>query len=528
MTLRPFLLFLFLLGHLSLLRAQENLFIHCNQPADTGIRFMQGFLHGNPAALDSEMVAQLRPEFWRLGAYFLAGSSYEDAARFNPEITINLNDLYMIVNNIPSQTQSQPWQNNWQSWDSLIAAMVSNAVATGSTVDYWDLWGEPDNFWTGSYAQWIEMYRRSDSIIHSIDPAARIVGPEFGFGSCNFSVIPVLNFLDSLHAAGSEVNAVSWHEFCAPEDVPAHVQQVRDSLAVRPWAAGLPILIPEYAGPANSTIPGWNAGWLYYLEKANVDWASHACWNESNGTTSWSNCEHGLNGLFMNDNATPQPNYWVHRAYAEIGNTRVITSSTHTRTVALAGIDSVQQSFHIIAGRYDNPNLGSHNAPANVTVRIRQYPFGSNTTVPLVVQRIPSNNVNYSVPLAAPQTMYTGTLTFTADSADVLLPGFVDGDVYVLYINPAPGSLLDTPALQSSTSALQLVPNPAQHEVMLHWPGAGSGVVTLYTLQGKMRKQITTTGASVMLPLADLPAGVYVVEWMRGTVRQTSRLVITE
>ncbi|MBK9564212.1 MAG: hypothetical protein IPO37_03155 [Saprospiraceae bacterium] len=214
--------------------------------------------------------------------------------------------------------------------------IANNSLTNNEQVDEWDVWGEPDNFWTGTYSQWIEMYRRTDSIITSIIPNAKIIGPEFGFGACNFDINSILQFLDNLYSVGTTISGVSWHEFCNPEDVPIHVQQVRDSLSVRPWLGNLDILIPEYAGPANHTIPYWNVGWLYYFEKSKVDWVSHGCWDENDGTNSWTNCQYGLNGLFMWDNITPQPNYWVHRAYAELDSNRIICNSTHIKTVALA------------------------------------------------------------------------------------------------------------------------------------------------------------------------------------------------
>lgn len=494
--------------------AQQIVTVHGNQPADTAIRFMQGFLHGGPAYLDSAMVAQLKPEFWRLGAYMLAGSGFEDAEKFNPEIIIVLNDLYMIQYNIPSQTQSQPWVNSWTDWDALVAGVVTNAVVNNAQVDYWDVWGEPDNFWTGTPAQFIEMHRRTDSIIQSIAPGAKISGPEFAFGTCNFSVVPILDFLDQLYLAGLHVDAVSWHEFCSPEDIPVHVQELRDSLAVRPWLGNLKIQITEYSGPFNQVIPGWHVGWLHYLEKAKVDWASHACWDETDGTVNWSDCEKGLNGLFMSDNTTPQPNYWVHRAYAECGTQRLETSTNAARCVAIAGTDSVNQEMKIIVGRYDNPNLGQHNASSNVDVKILNYSYCTSCTMPVVIQRIPSNNVAYSVPLNAPQMFMTGTVTFTGDSATISIPNFVDGDVYILYINPSPGVILgvnEVSQAQVSTAIIDVFPNPFSDRAVVNTaaPLNNATLIWYNSLGQAVKTQEQLNGQVVELERGNLPAGIY-------------------
>jgi len=493
------------------LTAQDKITIVANQQIDTSTKFMQGFLHGGSGYVDSVKVAKLKPEFWRIGAYFLAGSGYQETKRFNPKITVNINDLYMIVNNITSQTQSQPWVGSWVAWDNLVSTIANNSINNTEPVDEWDVWGEPDNFWTGTYDQWIEMYRRTDSILTSIIPNAKIIGPEFGFGTCNFNVVPILQFLDSLYSVGTTVSGVSWHEFCNPHDVPLHVQQVRDSLAVRPWLGNLDILIPEYAGPANHTIPGWNVGWLYYFEKSKVDWVSHGCWNETDGTNSWTNCEYGLNGLFMWDNVTPQPNYWTHRAYAELDSIRVETSSTNPKTIALAGMNNANQEMKMLVGRYDNPNLGQHNASSNVEIKILNYPYCTNCTVPLVIQKIPSNNVPYSIPLTSPMTITTSTLTFSGDSAIVNLNGFVDGDAYIIYINPSSGSLLTTNDLSQLDYGFKIYPNPANNLITVELPNNEKATIQIFNSLGIVVKE-TEIDQSTQIDISTLVNGMYFIK----------------
>lgn len=507
---KPLLLYLLLLS-IFRMNAQEVVNVQASTQLDTDTKFMQGFLHGGSLYLDSVKVAKLKPAYWRIGAYFLAGSGYQETKRFNPKITVNINDLYMIANNIPSQTLSQPWVGSWTNWDNLVSTIVNNSLNNNEPVDEWDVWGEPDNFWTGTYSQWIEMYRRTDSIITSIIPNAKIIGPEFGFGTCNFDVNPIIQFLDNLYSVGTTISGVSWHEFCNPQDVPSHVQQVRDSLAVRPWLGNLEILIPEYAGPANHTIPGWNVGWLYYLEKSKVDWVSHGCWNETDNVNSWSNCQYGLNGLFMSNNITPQPNYWVHRAYAELGSIRLEASSSHIKTVALASKDNTLQEMKIIVGRYDNPNLGSHNASANVEIIISNYPYCTNCTMPLVIQRIPSNNVPYSIPLNSLITTLTGTVTFTGDSASIFINGFVDGDVYIIYINPANGSILAiNEQIEVNLKNVQISPNPAIETLKISLYENQQTQFQIFNTMGMLVKEFSITQSS-QINVADLPSGLYFI-----------------
>lgn len=505
-------------------QSQETVNIYAAQQ-DTALKLMQGFLHGGTQHLDSVKVARLKPAFWRLGAYWLAGSDYLSTKRFGPAITVNINDLYMIVNGITSQSQSRPWENQWQDWDNLVEMIVTNSILDNQPIDYWDPWGEPDVFWTGTPAQFIEMYRRTIARIKSIDPNARITGPEFGFADCNFNVQPILWFLDSLHAANTHVDGISWHELCNnPEETPAHVQQLRDSLAKRPWASDMPLHISEYSSPTSATIPGWSAGWLYYLEQARVDWVSHACWNESNGAQQWSNCEKGLNGLFMPDNQTPQPAYWVHRAYAELGQVRLKTASDHPKTIALAGRDDDSKQLTILAGRYDNPMLGQHHAASDLEINIVDYPFCVHCTQKLVIERIPSNDVPWSIPLEAPVPVFSGQVQFNNSMASVLLPAVVDGDAYVLKIQNDEGVPVQEPASIASPE-FQVFPTLCSDHINMKSPEHQTCAFDILDTTGRVMLSWTSAGVS-SISISGLPAGLYLIRSadIPGLVKRVVRL----
>lgn len=508
------LLFLYTFLLLCLNGSAQNIAVNASHQ-DTTIRFMQGFLHGGPQFLDSALTAKLRPAFWRIGAYEGAGGSYADVVRFHPEVTLVINDYYMIINGIPSQTQSQPWLNNWQEWDQVVSDLALASIANNRPVDYWNVWGEPDNFWTGSYADWIEMYRRTDSILHAHLPTAKISGPEFGFANCDFNVLPIIQFLDTLHEVGSSVDAVSWHEFCDPASVPAHVSELRDSLTLRPWATGLELQIPEYSGPTHHSIPGWSAGWLYYLEKSRVDWVSRACWDESNGVAGWSDCQFGLNGLFMADGSTTQPVYWVHRAYAELDSIRLAVTQTQENVVAMASRNDLTEELTIVATHFDNPNLGQHNVAANVLLTIRQYPYCQNCNVPIVIQRIPSNDVPFSIPLSAPQLVSEGTLQFTGDSAQLSFSNFIDGDVYIVHVNPTDSSLLELPFTTHTISdQIKVVPNPCTSNAHLFIPEEKiTRAIFIFSIDGQLIRSIESFGEEALeIPTELLSSGTYLIK----------------
>lgn len=501
---------------------QVNLIIDYNKKLDSSTNFMQGFLHGNPRNLDSIKVSQLKPAYWRIGAYALAGSSYEDAIRFNPKITININDYFMILHQIGSQTLSKPWENNWYDWDSTVSFLARNTKKTNSKVDYWDAWGEPDNFWTGNYSQWIEMYRRTDSILNSILSNPQLIGPEFGFGNCLYSINPILKFVDSLKDNGVIIDGISWHEMCKPEDVLIHVNTLRDSLKNRTWLNDVKILIPEYAGPSNSTIPGWNIGWLFYLEKSKVDWVSHACWDETDGTISWSNCEHGLNGLFMKDNVTPQPNYWVHRYYAELGSKRLDVKSNATNTVALCGINLSKKEFNVLVGHYDNPNLGQHNNPKDIDIQIKNYPYCSNCSIPVMVKKIKSNDVSYSLPMLNTKDSFYGFALVKNDSIKFSLKDFTDGDAMLISFNANNDSMIKSNKKISHNYSFDLYPNPNNGKFYIKLYKQEETEIEIYNYLGKFIRKLQVKNEEE-IKISDLDKGLY---FLKNSNVYTKKLIV--
>jgi hypothetical protein len=229
----------------------------------------------------------------------------------------------------------------------------------------------------------------------------------------------------------------------------------------------------------------------------------------------------------MSDNATPQPNYWVHRSYAELGTRRITTVPAQARTVALAGEDTLNHTLKIIAGRYYNPNLGSHNAPSNVELKIRNYTYAANTTLPLIIQRIPSNNVPYSVPCYSPQTIFNGTVTFAGDSASIMLNGFVDGDVYIIYINPSPGNILGVQQQESnSTNKITVSPNPATDMILIESNEDIMQSISIHDLNGRtvLSQNVSPTACSVNVSF--LAPGVYTLNVYTETEQVKSKLII--
>jgi hypothetical protein len=510
----------------SLYAQTEYITVHANQAMDTNIAFMQGFINGG-TEYNIELTQKLKPAFWGFGWDVATDYTYT-APNFSLTKMASIYSAYMNYFGIGDPLLLQPWTGGWVQWDTFVNGMINQSISTNRPVEFWSVFGEPDATFSGTPGQYIEMFRRTDSIIKTVDPLAKMVGPDF----IDFGILELLFVIDSLDAVGVHPEAISWHEFGDyPENIYLHVQQMRDSLAVRPLSGTPQIHIQEYGDPSNRLIPGWSAGWLYYFERSNINWASHACFNEFDGINTWDDCWNGLSGMYMSDGNTPQPNYWLHRAYADLYRPgRLVTSSAQPRTIALASKQNGNQEMRIIAARYYSIQQGTPDPPANVEVKIRNYPYGNNSIQPILIQRIPAQTVAYSTLLSNPVTVLSSTIQFISDSATVIVPSFVDGDVYVIYINPDMTNILSAENISNdvngSEDLVTIYPNPARGELTI---GSLEGVeaVSIVNAQGAVVYESVVQANLVKVDLTLFPAGLYSVN-LRSKEKMVSRKLLIE
>jgi hypothetical protein len=195
------------------------------------------------------------------------------------------------------------------------------------------------------------------------------------------------------------------------------------------------IHINEYASSEDHLIPGWSVGWLYYMEKAGVDASNRACWDVVQGKTTWSDCWAGLNGVFLKDNKTTQPVYWVHRAYADMSGSRLLNMTTsQKRSVALAARDDLSQTIRMLIGRYYEK--GKKGPTADLEVTLEAYPFTNAAAVQAAVFRIPNGNGPAS--LSSPVAVSSNILPVNNGRIEFVLRDFRDGDAFNVILTPSP------------------------------------------------------------------------------------------
>jgi len=376
------------------------------------------------ACVDRDQVAALHPRFWRVSD----PRNYQCARALHPKITYVLMDGYADYHPRP-----EPWKD-WAGWEGYVAKTVRLARSHDAPVDYWEPWGEP---WANptNAEQVLEAFRRANAVIRREDPAAKVVGPSLA----HWHEAALTRFLDDSVQHGLRYDAISWHEFDRPEDVPAHVQRARELIAARP-ALGTPeIHINEYANEEQHLVPGTAVGWIAALERANVQWTSLACWDCYENGAVWSDCWHGLEGLFLRDGRTPQALYWVFRRYSEMRGRRLTTAGDTPRTAGLATWDDARRELRVLLGR--SQRIETPAAAADVLVTLSRVP-ASILQVTVTIDRIPfvpvAGHPNAVQPLASPVSGPPAGLPVDQGTLRIRLPAVQEGEAVSILVRPAP------------------------------------------------------------------------------------------
>ncbi|MBS1566973.1 MAG: T9SS type A sorting domain-containing protein, partial [Bacteroidetes bacterium] len=71
---------------------------------------------------------------------------------------------------------------------------------------------------------------------------------------------------------------------------------------------------------------------------------------------------------------------------------------------------------------------------------------------------------------------------------------------------------------------MQVYPNPARQYVSVKGI-AGGGMLEVLTADGRLLKQVATTGSSTTLDLGGLPGGIYIIVYRKGDVLQQQRIM---
>jgi hypothetical protein len=86
---------------------------------------------------------------------------------------------------------------------------------------------------------------------------------------------------------------------------------------------------------------------------------------------------------------------------------------------------------------------------------------------------------------------------------------------------------LDVGTTPMTLNAITVAPNPANHEIYLHYgQNKGEARVRLYNLLGSCVRSVEMKGTELSIPAAELSSGLYFLEVSDSRIRSVSRVVV--
>ena len=362
-----------------------------------GAKSASGFLLSmDPTTPPDAAITPLKPRFWRYGGYpsqpLLAVLARLKLLGASAQVVIS--DFWGYPSN------ASPWRPPYADWPAYetfvrqVAGWVNDVNVT------YDVWNEPDNAgsWGGTRDQFFQTYLHAyRAIRQQLGPDVLVGGPSIAL---SYDKTFLSGFLDFCVANGCEVNFLSWHELYDDDDsigaIFDHLADARTSFKDNPSYSRLRIqklYVNEAVGPRLKHQPGGILAHLYYLEKGAADGAAKSCWPDSSGRTE---CFDGsLDGL-RTASSQPRAAWWAYKTYADGISSRVSTTTSDHRVVALASATSSAPSQAQVLIGYVNSAPAAAARPATVAVALGglgALPFALNgAKVHVHVEKIPDTD----------------------------------------------------------------------------------------------------------------------------------------
>lgn len=423
-------------------------------PAD---RRASGILHSlYPVSNEPADMAQLNPTMWRSAPRYnsdgsLNWGSWDVAQSQGTPTTLVLSDMWWGHTNGGNQT---PWAN-WTAYTSWVQSTVQKVVASGRTVNYWEVYNEPGSagyypgelFATETPALLLQQFLVTYQAIRSIIPNAAIIGPSLEHWSdtpntmsSGFRGFDMVTFLNFAAANNLQLAAVTWHfindnigaypseNTLSPQNVVDEVTEARSLIAGLPDLGNPKIFINEYSMPEVQSIPGWDVEYLSALTNAGVDLAGRSCWSNDCANPD-------LDGLLSTDGSSTMPDFWVHEAYDLMSGSMIRTTSSDDNVAALGSYDSSTGIISALVGRGEGCTENAWclavwpwmtpaaSEPLTVQVKV---PWTSGT-VRIADSLIPSN---IKSPVAQPAAQMSNASIVPSGNGGIVtitIPSFADG-----------------------------------------------------------------------------------------------------
>jgi Ricin-type beta-trefoil lectin domain-like len=324
---------------------------------------------------------------------------------------------------------------SWSNWLSAVDTQVKAVLASGdSNISAFELWNEPDWTWDTSAAGAFDAgWARTFDEVRADDPSAQIQGPS----TSTFSASWMTTFLTDAKASGTLPNILSWHELDGSASIAADVASAR-SIEASLGIASLPIAIEEYGTSSEVGIPGPLVGYIAKFERAGVNNAELAFWNEY-GT---------LGDTLVDTGGAPNAAYWLYRWYGSMtGNMVTTVPPAQTGLDGAASVNSAGNQVSVIFGD------GSGSTAVTVNGLNALSAFGA--TAHVVLEQTVSAGRTTAV--VGPDIISSSNYTITNGSITVPISSMNAANGYHLIITPGSSSALSgTYVIKNVNSGLAL------------------------------------------------------------------------
>ena len=380
-----------------------TLVVQANEPFRTATHVADGALYGLDTATDpaQSLVDALHPKsFVQMapgGQQLPNGESAPGGDSLVVAPTAKAAGANVIVR-MPDWYPNFPYVwVSWSNWLSAIDTQVAAVKASGdSNIQAMEIWNEPDWTWdtsaAGSFdAGWVESFNE----IRKDEATVPIEGPSYSEWNESW----MSSFLTYAKAKDALPQYLSWHELQGQQNIAADVaacEALEASLGISP----IPIVIEEYGETGEVGVPGSLVGYIAKFERAGVDEADLAFWNEY-GT---------LGDTLVSTGGATNGAYWLYDWYgAMTGNMVTTVPPAQTGVDGAASVNSTGNAVDVV--------FGGGSGPTDVTVNgLSSLPaFGSSVNVTL--QYTPG--YGRTVPVSGPSTIYEGTYAVSGGSITV-------------------------------------------------------------------------------------------------------------
>jgi xylan 1,4-beta-xylosidase len=355
------------------------------------VKSMSGFLHGlYKTAPPDDLILPLKPAQWRFSEN--EPIYYERIKKSGARAQIVLSDFWGYT----GLSTDRPWAyEDYPQFENFVRQL---ARANKSKDLIWDVWNEPEDarlpYWKGTFEQFCETYRRAYRVLREeLGPDVMIGGPSFS----RYDRALLTEFLNYCKTNGCEVNFLSWHELdeSIVTSIPGRIEEARRLFVNNPEYTDLKIReiqINEIVGGDVQYSPGAILGHFYYLEKGGADGANKACWENSAGK---SNCDDGaLDGLVSTETFEPRAAWWAYKTYADGHASRVVSTTTNPKIVALASSQSDSANkAQVLIGFFKESILDSAKAGISINLNnLNNLPFlAKSRTARVKIEKIPDS-----------------------------------------------------------------------------------------------------------------------------------------